>query len=491
MSSIQRFEHRIGGRDVTPAAGSYLATAAPVSGEPWAEIARGNGEDVGLAVAAASEAYKEWRKTSPSARSALLLRVAQLIPENAEELATTEAMDIGKVIREMRGQMATLATWYRYYASLPYHLDGRVVSLDKPSVLNYTRREPYGVIGIIAPFNSPILLASWALGPALAAGNTVVIKPSEVASASLVRFACLFDEAGFPPGCVNVVTGFGHEAGEALVGDSRVAKVVFTGGIETGRLVAARAAVAPKPTLLELGGKSANIVFPDVRDIASVANGVIAGIFAAAGQTCVAGSRLLVHEDVADELIHNVSARARSIVLGDPLDERTEMGPLSQLKIREGIDVRLREAVEAGAVIRAGGEHWGDTGWFYQPTVVEGVTNEMAIARQELFGPVLAVLRFQSDEEAVALANDSPYGLAAGLWTHDLGRAHAIAAALDAGTVWVNTYRSVNFASPFGGRKLSGYGRENGMEGLLEFTQPKSVWVETSDESIGDPFVLR
>ena len=391
----------------------------------------------------------------------------------------------------MRAQMTGLVRWYRYYATLAHHLDGRVIPLDRPSTLNYTLREPYGVIAVIAPFNSPVLLASMSIGPALAAGNTVVVKPSEIASASLVRFARLFDEAGFPSGVVNVVTGLGHEVGDALVSHEGVAKVVFTGGVDTGRRVAEAAARGLKPTVLELGGKSANIVFPDVKDLASTANGVIAGIFAAAGQTCVAGSRLLVHERVADQLVDAIADRAASISLGDPVEESTEMGPLAQEGIRDRVESRVAEAVTQGAVVRVGGSRHGDEGWFFQPTLLDGVSNDMEIARNELFGPVLAVLRFDDQDEAIAIANDSPFGLAAGIWTSNLSRAHAVAARLDAGTVWVNTYRTLSFASPFGGRKASGYGRENGIEGFLEFTQPKSIWVETADEVIGDPFVLR
>lgn len=487
-----RVDHWIGGGSAPPANGSYLPSFNPTTGRPWAEIARGTAEDVSRAVEVARGAFREWRKASPSTRSELLWRVSDLLAAHAEELAQLEARDIGKVIREMRGQLSGLARWYRYYASLAYHVEGRTITLDRRSIVNFTRREPFGVIGIIVPFNSPVLLASMAIGPALAAGNTVVVKPSEVASASLVRFAQLFDEAGFPPGAVNVVTGYGHEVGDALVGHEDVRKVFFTGGVETGRRVAARAAQGPKPVVLELGGKSANIVFPDAADLSSVANGVVAGIFAAAGQTCVAGSRLLVHERIADELVDAVSARARTIVLGDPLDAGTEMGPLAQEQLRDRVEMRVGAAVSHGAVVRAGGGRGPiDEGWFFEPTVLEGVSNDMDVARHELFGPVLAVLRFDSDEEAVAIANDSPLGLAAGIWTRDLSRAHAVAAELEAGTVWVNTYRAVSFATPFGGRKGSGYGRENGMEGFMEVTEPKSVWIETSDEAIGDPFVLR
>lgn len=490
---MERFEHHIGGADVPPASGEYLETFDPTSGAPWAHIARGDAADVDRAVEAATEALRVWRRTAPSERAERLWRVADLIEEHAEELARLESRDIGKVIREMRGQLRGLPRWYRYFAGQVHSLRGDVIPLDNPTMFTYTRLEPYGVIGIVPSFNSPILLTTFALAPALAAGNTVVVKPSEHASTALVRFAALFEEAGLPAGSVNVVTGYGHEAGDALVQHPAVRKIAFTGGVETARAVARSAAEQVKPTILELGGKSANIIFPDA-DLDSAVNGIIAGIFAAAGQTCVAGSRLLVHDSIADRVVEAVAARARTIRVGSPLSDETEMGPIAQERIRDRVAERVATAVSAGAREVAGGRGAFDPsapGWFYPPTVLDGVTNDMEIAREELFGPVLSVLRFTDDDEALAIANDSPFGLAAGLWTRRLDRAHRMAAELEAATVWVNTYRALNFAVPFGGRGLSGHGRELGREGLLEFSQTKSVWIETSDVPMGDPFTLR
>lgn len=485
-------EHWINGRRTPSISGAVMPTFDPMTAQPWAQLAQGDAADVDAAVQAAQAAFPAWRNAGPTKRADVLWRLGDLIAEHADELGGLEARDAGKVIREVRGQMVSLRAWYHYFASLAYQTEGRTIPQDKASLTVYTQRIPFGVVGIIPAFNSPMLLGGMGLAPALAAGNTVVVKPPEVNSLSLLRLAELAKEAGLPDGCLNIVTGYGHEAGDAVVAHPLVRKVWFTGGPDSARFVAARAAEHLKPLVLELGGKSANIFFEDVK-VDDVVNGVIAGIFAAAGQTCVAGSRLLVHEAVADELVEKVAARARTVKLGAPTDEATEMGPMSQEKILNGVRSRVAEAISEGATLLAGGDDADrpDQGWFYAPTVLDGVRNDMQVAQNELFGPVLSVIRFSSEEEAIAIANDSPFALAAGIWTRSLGRAHRVASQIDTGTVWINMYRALQFATPFGGNKLSGYGRENGMDGFAEFTQPKGVWVESSEDPVGDPFVLR
>lgn len=487
-----RTDHWINGAATAPAARNYLPTLDPMTTQPWAEIARGDADDVDAAVQAAQAAFPAWRDLGPSRRAEILWHLGDLIAEHADEMAAMESRDAGKVIREVKGQHLSMRAWFHYYATLAMHNEGRQIPLDSPHITGFTTREPFGVIGVIPAFNSPVLLGAMSIAPALAAGNTVVVKTPEVNALSLGKVAELSKLAGMPDGCLNVVHGYGAEAGDALVVHPLVRKIFFTGGPDSARIVTSRAAQHLKPVVTELGGKSANIFFPDV-NVPDVVNGVIAGIFAAAGQTCVAGSRLLVHRDIADELVSAVSERARRIILGDPTDTTTEMGPISQEKILAGVRSGVDRALAQGAELISGGPDGErpEKGWFYSPTVLGNVTANMDAFSTEFFGPVLAVTTFETEEEAIEIANSTEFGLAAGIWTRDLGRAHRVARGVVAGTAWINTYRAMNFSMPFGGTKSSGYGRVNGMDGFAEFTQSKAIWVNTDDTPVGDPFVLR
>ena len=487
---LERFQMVIGGKAVDALSGRTFESQNPYTGGPWARVPDGGPEDIDAAVAAARAALDgEWGALTGFARAALLRRLGDLVTENADRLARLEVNDSGKLYREMFGQLNALGGWYHYYAGLADKIEGRQIPSPNPNYLVYTRREPVGVVGAITPWNSPLLLMTWKLAPALAAGCTVVVKPSEHSPVSSLGFAELFEQAGFPAGVVNVVSGLSRETGARLAAHPGVDKVAFTGSTATGRAVAKAAAENINKVTLELGGKSPQIVFPDA-DLAAAANGVIAGVFAATGQTCMAGSRLIVHADVHDELVRLIAERASRIKLGDPNAADTEMGPVANRPQYEKVLGYLDTAKAEGATVAYGGAaESGLGGLFVQPTVLTGVTAESTVVREEVFGPVLAALTFTEEDEAIKLANDTPYGLAGAVWTKDVHRAHRVAAKIKAGSVWINAYRVVAPSVPFGGFKSSGLGRENGLHAVDEYLEEKAIWVELTGGT-RDPFTL-
>src|SRR5215469_684960 len=494
-AKLKTYQTYIDGRWIDAASGKTFETYDPYTGQPWALIPECDKVDVDQAVDAASRAFERgpWPKMTPSARGKIMRRIAQLIEQHAEHLGQVEVRDNGKLISEMVAQTKYMPEWFYYYGGLADKIQGTVVAVDRPNHFNYILREPVGVCAFITPWNSPLMLATWKLAPALAAGNTMVIKPSEFTSASLLEFMKLVERAGIPPGVVNVVTGFGPEAGLPLVEHPLVAKVAFTGSDLTGQKVYEAAARGLKRVSMELGGKSPNIVFDDA-EMDNAVKGVISGIFAATGQTCVAGSRLLVQQSIHDQFVEKLLALARTARMGNPMSPDTQVGPITNKPQLEKVLKYIDIATSEGATTLVGGkrpsaQEFGE-GWFVEPTIFGGVRNSMRIAQEEVFGPVLSIIPFKDEDEALAIGNDIVYGLAAGVWTQNMRRALLMSERLRAGTVWINTYRAVSYLSPFGGYKRSGIGRENGQEMIKEYMQVKSVWISTATE-VPNPFIQR
>jgi acyl-CoA reductase-like NAD-dependent aldehyde dehydrogenase len=464
--------------------GTSFGTYHPATGELIAEVAAGEATDIDKAVKAARAAFNnpKWRYMDASDRGVLLWRIADALEARQKELVRIEVVDNGKPIREAQIDLREAIEAFRYYAGWTTKLQGDTIPV-RGNVLNYTLREPVGVVGAIIPWNFPLLMAAWKVAPALACGNTVVLKPAEQTPLTALELASIAAEVGLPAGVLNVVTGLGETAGAALVKHPDVDKIAFTGSTQVGKIIMRAAADSLKKVSLELGGKSPNIVFDDA-DVDAAVRGSFAAIYYNNGQCCTAGSRLLVHQSVADQVVEKLAERARKMTPGDPLDPKTRMSPVISEEQLERVLGYIEQGKREGAQLVTGGKraayNGAKGGYWVEPTIFDQVRPEYVIAQEEIFGPVLATVRFNDEEEAIEIANRTIYGLAAGIWTNDLKRAHRVAKRLEAGTVWINTYHPLDAASPFGGYKQSGFGRELGAYALDLYTQIKSVWVDLS-----------
>ncbi len=480
----------IGGEWVAPIDGGLRGSIDPSTGKPWGDVAFGGKADIDRAVAAAREAFEgPWRKMPGWQRAALMRKFADLYATKVEELAQIESRDNGRAIRESRGDIGLHAQYYHWFASLADKLSGRTIPIDD-SVHAFTSRLPVGVIGTITPWNVPLMAAAWKLGPALAAGCTVVLKPAEQTPASSLALARIFEETGFPPGVVNVVPGDGPVAGAHLVAHPDVDKIAFTGEGATAKTILKTGADTLKRFSFELGGKAPHIIFADA-DIEQALNAATGSAWALCGQSCALGSRILVERPVYDRVVEEFRSRAKKVRVGMPLDAATHMGPQAHEQQLEKTLSYISIGRDEGADLVAGGTRidTGDlaAGYFVQPTVFANVSSDMRIAQEEIFGPVAAIIPFDGEDEAVAIANGTPYGLAAGLWTGDVGRAHRVAARIEAGIVWINTYRYIRWSTPYGGFKTSGWGRENGIEALDSYLETRTTVVSTTGQ-FPDPF---
>ena len=471
-----------------------MQTVNPATGQPWAEFACTSAEDVNRAIVAARRALNEgpWSQMTATQRGKLLYKLADLIQENAHKLGELETTDSGKLLAETKSQTGYVADYYRYYAGLADKIQGATLPIDKPDMHVFTTREPIGVVAAIVPWNAQMFLTATKLGPALAAGCTIVLKASEISPVAMLEFARLIDEAGFPAGVVSVITGDADNCAIPLTSHPDVDRIAFTGGPETARHVVRNSANNFAVTTLELGGKSPILVFDDA-DLDSAANGLIAGNFGASGQSCVAGSRAFVQRSIKDKLIALIKEKAASIVIGDPLDANTHVGPLCTSAQVERIEDTLEKAKAQGANIVFGGvrPQGLEQGNYFSPTLVDCPDDQTETLTVEMFGPVMSIVPFDTEAEAIAMANDSIYGLGSGIFTQNLARAHRVSKKIKAGICWVNTYRAISPIAPFGGYGDSGYGREAGLDAVLDYTNTKTTWINTSDAPMANPFVMR
>tara|TARA_X000000950_G_scaffold110013_1_gene138712 strand:- start:1274 stop:2755 length:1482 start_codon:yes stop_codon:yes gene_type:complete len=493
MSKLKEYKMFIGGEWVDSESKKTFETLNPENNKPWAKVPEANAKDVDKAVKAAQKAFEgEWSKLLPRDRAKFLRAIGQKLRDNAKLLGEIETIDTGKLFRETNKQANYIAEYYDYYAGLADKVEGTVLPIDKPNVQAITTRIPIGVIAAIVPWNSQMFLTATKLAPALATGNTIVIKCSELAPAVMFEFAKLIEETGIPKGVVNVITGFGEPCGKALTTHDLVEKIAFTGGPDTAKHIIKNSAENLSEVSLELGGKSPVAVFNDAHQENAI-NGITAGIFGASGQSCIAGSRLYLQDKIYDEFLDKLTKRANKIKIGTPMDPETEMGPLSNFKQLEVIEKNIKATVEQGGKIKCGGARhkFSNEGYYFPPTIIECDNHNLPSAENELFGPVLSVMKFKTEDEVIKKMNDNQYGLSSGVYTSDLARGLRVSNAIRAGITFVNTYRLISPSAPFGGIKDSGYGKEAGIDSIKDYTRVKTTWYYTSDEPTLDPFSIR
>ena len=492
MSEIQNFKMFIDGEWVESSSKKKIETLNPENNKVWATVPEANKEDVDKAVQSAQKAFdNSWSKIHPRERAKYLKLIADQLRANAEHLGKIETIDTGKLYRETKTQANYIAEYYDYFAGLADKVEGTVVPIDKPDMQVTTTRIPIGVVAAIIPWNSQMLLTAVKLAPALAMGNTVVIKASELAPVTLLEFGKLIEKTGIPKGVINIITGLGEPCGKALTTHNLVERIAFTGGPETAKHIVKNSAENLSQVSLELGGKSPVVVFEDA-DQENALNGITAGIFGASGQSCIAGSRLYLHSKIYDNFLEKLINKAEKIKLGGPMEKDTQMGPLNSFKQLENIEKNIKATIEQGGKVRCGGKRSSisNEGYYFPATIIECENHNLPVAENELFGPVLSVMKFENEEEVINKMNDNKYGLSSGVYTSNFARGLRVSKAIRAGMVFINTYRLISPMAPFGGIKDSGYGKEAGIESIKEYTRIKTTWYNSSDKPMTDPFTM-